>query len=87
MHMLASIFGRLIVCLGVMITVVGCVIGSVVGSSAGTTLPGVILIIAGAAIYWFASTTICSQCYKRVRHSALECKHCGAIQQRREGRA
>ena len=87
MHMLASLFGRLIVCLGVMITVVGCVIGSVAGSSAGTTLPGVSLIIAGAAIYWFASTIICPQCSKRIRHAALECKHCGAIQQRREGPA
>jgi len=87
MRLLASIFGRLIVCLGVMITVVGCVIGSVVGSSAGTTLPGVILIIIGAVIYWFASTTVCSQCYKRLGHAAPECKHCGAIPQRREGPA
>ena len=80
MHVLASLFGRLIFCLGVMITVVGCVISSVVGASAGTTLPGVTLIIAGAMIYWFASTKICSKCYKRVRLAARECKHCGAIQ-------
>jgi len=80
MHLLASILGRLFFCLGVMVTVVGCVVGSVMGSSTGTTLPGVTLMIAGAAIYWFASTTICSQCSKRVRPAALECKHCGAIQ-------
>jgi len=80
MHLLAGILGRLVFCLGVMVTVVGCVIGSVAGSSPGTTLPGVTLMIAGAAIYWLASTKICSQCNKRVRQAALECKHCGAIQ-------
>jgi hypothetical protein len=78
MRMLASIFGRLLCCLGIMITVVGCVIGSVAASSTGTTLPGVTLVIAGAAIYWFASTINCSQCDKRVSHTALKCKHCGA---------
>jgi len=80
MHLLASILGRLFFCLGVMVTVVGCVVGSVVGSSTGTSLPGVTLMIAGGSIYWLASTKICSQCNKRVRHAALECKHCGAAQ-------
>jgi len=63
-----------------MITVVGCVIGSVVGSGSGTTLPGVTLMIIGAAIYWGASTKVCTHCTKRIQHSALQCKHCGSAQ-------
>jgi hypothetical protein len=64
MHLLASILGRLVFCLGVMVTVVGCVVGSVMGSSPGTTLPGVALMIAGAAIYWLLRQSF-SQCSKR----------------------
>jgi len=80
MQLLAGILGRLVFCLGVMVTVVGCVIGSVAGLSTGTTVPGFTLMIAGAAIYWLASTKICLRCNKRVRQAALECKHCGATQ-------
>jgi len=40
MQLLAGILGRLVFCLGVMVTVVGCVIGSVAGLSTGTTVPG-----------------------------------------------
>lgn len=79
MRSLAAIFGRLILCVGVMVTVVGCVIGSLMGQSgAGTIGPGVVLIVIGAGIYWVASTKICPRCSKRVRHSAIECKYCGS---------
>jgi hypothetical protein len=47
MSVLAKILGRLIFCLGVMITVVGCVIGSTVGATSGTTMPGVTLMAVG----------------------------------------
>ena len=80
MRFLANIFGRLIFCLGVMITVVGCVVGSIVGSTGGTTMFGVTLIVVGAVIYWLGSTKVCPQCFKRVKHTALECKHCGSAQ-------
>jgi hypothetical protein len=78
MSSLAAIFGRLIFCVGVMVTVVGCVIGSLMGQSgAGAMGPGTVLIIIGAGIYWVASTKICPQCSKRVKHNAVECKYCG----------
>jgi len=80
MRVLAKIFGRLIFCLGVMITVVGCVIGSMVGSTGGATISGVTLMAVGAAIYWVGSTKVCRQCSKRVKYTALECKHCGSTQ-------
>jgi hypothetical protein len=80
MRVLANIFGRLIFCLGLMITVVGCVLGSMIGSSAGTMMSGVTLMAVGAAIYWVGSTKVCPQCAKRVKPTALECKHCGCAQ-------
>jgi len=80
MQFFGSLIGRMIFCLGLMVTVVGCVIGSVVGSGSGTTLPGVMLMIIGAAIYWVASTKVCGQCAKRIQHAALQCKHCGSVQ-------
>jgi uncharacterized membrane protein len=84
MSVLAKILGRLIFCLGVMITVVGCVIGSTVGATSGTTMPGVTLMAVGAVIYWIGSTKACPQCSKRVKHAALECKHCGSDLSARE---
>jgi hypothetical protein len=80
MRVLAKICGRLIFCLGLMITVVGCVVGSMVGSTGGTTPSGVTLMAVGAAIYWVGSTKVCPQCSKRVKYIALECKHCGSAQ-------
>jgi len=80
MQFFGSLAGRLIFCVGLMITVVGCVIGSVVGSGSGTTLPGITLMIMGGAIYWGASTKVCAQCSKRIQSSALQCKHCGRAQ-------
>lgn len=77
MRVLAKIFGRLIFCLGVMLTVVGCLVGSMVGSTAGTTMSGFTLMALGAAIYWMGSTVVCRKCSKRVKYAALECKHCG----------
>jgi len=74
------IFGRLIFCLGGMITVIGRVLGSMVGSTGGTTMSGVTLIVVGAVIYWVGSTKVCPQCCKRVKPAALECKHCGSTQ-------
>ena len=41
---------------------------------------GVTLIVAGAVIYWLGSTKVCPQCSKRIKHTALECKHCGSAQ-------
>ena len=80
MRFIANLFGRLIFCLGVMMTVVGCVIGSMIGSTAGTTMSGVTLMILGAGIYWVGSTKVCPQCSRRIQHTALECKHCGGAQ-------
>lgn len=80
MRFIANLLGRLIFCVGLMITVVGCVIGSMMGSAGGTTMPGVTLMILGAGIYWMGSTKVCPQCSKRIKHTALECKHCGGAQ-------
>jgi len=80
MHLLANLLGRLIFCLGVMTTVVGCVIGSVLGSSVGTTLPGAALICLGAVIYWRTVTKPCTQCLNRIKSSARQCHHCGSAQ-------
>ncbi len=77
MRFLGEIFGRLMFCVGLMVTVVGCVLGSIVGSAGGTTVFGVTLIIVGAVIYWVASAKICLRCSKRINHNALTCKHCG----------
>ena len=81
MQFLGKLAGRLIFCVGLMITVVGCVIGSVIGSSTGTTLPGFTLMILGGGIYWLGSTKVCLQCSRRIQSSALACKHCGAPQE------
>jgi len=78
MPLLAKLFGRLIFCLGVMITVVGCVVGSLLGASAGMTMSGVTLMAVGATIYWLGSTKVCPQCSKRIKLAAVECKHCGS---------
>jgi hypothetical protein len=80
MRFIANLFGRLIFSLGLMITVVGCVIGSMIGSTGRTTMSGVTLMILGAAIYWVGSTKVCPQCTKRIKHTALECNHCGGAQ-------
>ncbi|HXV80781.1 MAG TPA: hypothetical protein VEG60_12960 [Candidatus Binatia bacterium] len=80
MRFIANLLGRLIFCVGLMITVVGCVIGSMMGSTGGTTMPGVTLMILGAGIYWMGSTKVCPQCSKRIKHTALQCKHCGSAQ-------
>ena len=80
MRFLANILGRLIFCFGLMITVVGCVLGSMIGSTGGTMMSGIALMAVGGAIYWLGSTTACPQCSKRVKHTALECKHCGGAQ-------
>jgi hypothetical protein len=80
MNLFASLFGRLILCLGIMISVVGWVIGSVLGSNLGTTLPGITLIGIGAFIYWRAVTKDCTACRKRIKTSAAVCSHCGGAQ-------
>lgn len=80
MRFIGNLLGRLIFCVGLMITVVGCVIGSMMGSTPGTTMPGITLMIFGAGIYWLGSTKVCLQCSKRIKHTALECKHCGGAQ-------
>ena len=80
MRVLANIFGRLIFCFGLMVTVVGCVLGSMIGSMGGTMISGVTLMAVGAAIHWVGSTKVCPQCSKRVKHTALQCKHCGGAQ-------
>jgi hypothetical protein len=80
MPFITNLLGRLIFCLGLMITVVGCVIGSMLGSQGRTTISGVALMILGAGIYWVGSTKVCPQCSKRIKQSALECKHCGGAQ-------
>jgi hypothetical protein len=80
MRFIANLLGRLIFCVGLMITVVGCVIGSIMGSTGGTTMPGVTLMVLGAGLYWLGSTKVCPQCSKRIKHTALECKHCGGAQ-------
>jgi hypothetical protein len=77
MRFLGEIFGRLVFCLGLMITVVACVIGSIAGSGGSTTMFGVTLITVGAVIYWVASTRVCPQCSQRIKHNAPTCKHCG----------
>jgi hypothetical protein len=78
MPFLAKLFGRLVFCLGVMITVVGFVVGSLLGASGGATMSGVTLMAVGAAIYWIGSTKLCPQCSKRIKYTAVECKHCGS---------
>ena len=85
MQFIGKLAGRLIFCVGLMITVVGCVIGSVIGASTGTTLPGFTLMIVGGGIYWFGATKACLQCARRIQHNAVECKHCGAAQENAAG--
>ena len=80
MSFLAKLFGRLMFSLGLMIAVVGCVIGSMIGSVGGTSLSGVTLMIIGAAIYWVGSTKVCPDCSRRIKDTAVECKHCGRAQ-------
>lgn len=80
MRFIAPLFGRLIFCLGLMITVVGCVIGSMIGPTGGTTMSGIALMILGAWIYWIGATKVCPQCSKRIQHNERGCKHCGAAQ-------
>jgi hypothetical protein len=80
MQFFGRLAGKIIICFGIMITVVGCVIGNVMRSGTGTTLPGITLIIAGAAIYWLASTKVCNQCKQRIKQADGSCKHCGAKQ-------
>ena len=80
MPFFTKLFGRLMFSFGLMITVVGCVIGSMIGSAAGTTITGIILMAAGAALYWVGSTKICPQCAKRIKHAVLHCQHCGRAQ-------
>lgn len=79
MHFIASLLGRLIFCVGLMITVVGCVIGSLTGSG-GSTMSGMTLMILGAGIYWFGTTKACPHCSKRIKHTERQCKHCGGAQ-------
>lgn len=78
MRFIAALLGRLMFCLGLMITVVGCVIGSMLGSTGGTSMSGMILMILGAGIYWFGATKVCPQCSKRIKHNERACRHCGA---------
>lgn len=79
MRFIAPLLGRLIFCLGLMITVVGCVIGSMIGSI-GTTMPGASLMILGGGIYWIGTTKACPHCGKRIKHTERQCKHCGGAQ-------
>ena len=81
MRFIAPLFGRLIFCAGLMITVVGCVIGSMVGSTGGTTMSGITLMILGVAIYWVGTTKVCVHCSRRIKHIETECKHCGGVLQ------
>ena len=78
MCFLASLFGRLIFCLGVMITVVGCVVGSMIGSTGGSMMSGVTLIILGGAIYWFGSTKICQVAPRELNTIRISAKTVGA---------
>jgi hypothetical protein len=80
MRFLANIFGRLMFCFGLIIIAVGCVLGSTIGSTGGTMMSGITLMAVGGAIYWLGSTKVCPQCSKRVKHTALECNHCGGAQ-------
>jgi uncharacterized membrane protein len=80
MRFIANLFGRLIFCVGLMMTVVGCVTGSMIGSTSRTTMSGVILMLLGAGIYWLGSTKVCQRCSKRIKHTELECKRCGGTQ-------
>ena len=79
MHFIAPLLGRLLFCVGLMITVVGCVIGSLIGPG-GTTMPGMTLMILGAGVYWFGTTKACPLCSKRIKHTERQCKHCGGAQ-------
>ena len=80
MRFIAPLLGRLLFCLGLMITVVGCVIGSMIGSTGGATMSGMPLMILGGAIYWFGTTKVCSHCTKRIKHTERACKYCGGAQ-------
>jgi len=79
MQLLAQIFSKLLICLGIMITVVSCVVGSVIGSGAGgIPFTGVALIIIGAVLWRKTSTKSCPACSERVKLQASKCQHCGA---------
>ncbi len=80
MRFFTSLVGRLMFCLGLMITVVGCVIGSVVGTTGGPNLSGIILMVLGGVIYRAGTTKVCQDCSGRIKQTERACKHCGAAQ-------
>jgi hypothetical protein len=76
---LGQILAKLLVCVGIMVTVVSCVLGSVVGSGAGgVPILGIGLIIAGAVMWKKTATKLCPACAERVKYQARKCEFCGA---------
>jgi hypothetical protein len=78
LHFVGQIFAKLLVCIGIMITVVSCVLGSVVGSGAGgVSIIGIGLIIGGAVMWKKTATKLCPACAERLKSNARKCRHCG----------
>ena len=79
MHFLGQILAKLLICLGIMVTVVSCVLGSVVGSGgAGVSIMGIGLIIAGAVMWKRSLTRPCPSCAEPIKYQARKCASCGA---------
>lgn len=79
MPFVAHLLAKLLVCVGIMMTVVSCVIGSVAKSGAGgVPFTGIILIIIGAVLWRRVATKLCPDCAERVKAEARKCRHCGA---------
>lgn len=78
MQFIARLLGKLIFCVGIMISVVSCVLGSVVGQGTGLPFVGILLVVTGGVIWYRTSTRACPGCAWRMPYQARRCSHCGA---------
>lgn len=79
MQILAQTLAKLLFCVGLMITVVGCVIGSALGTGAGgAPLFGTLLMGFGGGLWHKFSRKPWPACAERVILQAARCPNCGA---------
>lgn len=79
MQILPQTLAKLLFCVGLMITVVGCVIGSTLGSgTGGAPFFGVLLMILGGGLWQRFSRKACPACAERVNLQAAKCPNCAA---------
>lgn len=79
MQFVLQLLGKLVLCVGIMLTVVSCVLGSVAGTgTGGAPFMGIALIIGGGVLWHRSSNKTCPSCAERVKYQARKCPHCGA---------